>query len=712
MPGNRGTPAGASSAPRDPLQAVHVGAQRPGDQDGAVRLLEVLEDGDDRAPHRQPGAVQSVRQAGLPRRGVAEADLRAPRLEVGEVAAGGDLPVPDLRRQPHFEIVRLGGGETQVRGAQRHDPVGQAKPFQDVLRVGGERLELRPRLLGAANFHQLHLVELVLADHPSHVLAVRARLRAEAGGVCRHFQREPLSRQDLVADDVGHRHLRGRDEEVVGPSHPEEIFLELGQLPRAEKGRGVGQEGRQHLQVPVLPRVDVQHEVDERPLEKRTGPQAQAETGPGDLRRPLEIEDLQVGADVDVIAHREGKRRGRPPRPDDSVVLFPRSLGNRRIGDVGDVQQDLLHLPLQLRKAGLHFLDPGRDLLHLLHEGGGVLLLPAQSADLLGGRVSLRPQSLHRRQKRPPLPVDPDKPFEVRRRPAPAQRLLDGRDVFTDELHVEHGGPSRFSGWNPASRIVATISSSDIRKATPAEATTFSSIIVLPKSFAPKNSPSWATFAPMVTHDTWTVRMFGISSRETARTRRYPTAWPNPANALSPKPGSPDRAVFPGWKVQGMKEAKPPVRSWRSRTRSRCLAIDSGASTLPNIIVAEVRSPCRCASRITAAHCSQPIFRGLIFARTSSSKISAPPPGMESSPAATSRTMTSRIVSPDRFAKCQTSGGEKPWSRIGYRFTARTRRSASSIPQSGCKPPWSRTCVPPSESVSSIFFESASPEST
>jgi hypothetical protein len=235
---------------------------------------------------------------------------------------------------------------------------------------------------------------------------------------------------------------------------------------------------------------------------------------------------------------------------------------------------------------------------------------------------------------------------------------------------------------------------------------------VLPKSSAPKKSPICATFAPIVTQDTWTVGTSGRRIRDKASTRRYPTAWPNPEAAASPKRGSRDNSVFPDWNIQGMNAVNPPVSPWSARTRSRWLTIAPGVSTLPNIIVAEVRSPWRCASRITAAHCSHPIFLGLILRRTSSSRISAPPPGIESRPASLRRAITSPIVSPDWWAKWQISGGEKPWSRIGWRLTARTRRTASSIPQSGCKPPCNSTRTPPAAIVSTILAESSSSDKT
>ena len=114
--------------------------------------------------------------------------------------------------------------------------------------------------------------------------------------------------------------------------------------------------------------------------------------------------------------------------------------------------------------------------------------------------------------------------------------IFSGRSRLSFSLPGAPGIPGRWAGVNPASRIVATISSSDIRKETPAEATTFSSIIVLPKSSAPKKSPICATFAPIVTHDTWTVGTFGNRIRDSASTRRYPTAWPNPGGRRLPEP--------------------------------------------------------------------------------------------------------------------------------------------------------------------------------
>ena len=130
------------------------------------------------------------------------------------------------------------------------------------------------------------------------------------------------------------------------------------------------------------------------------------------------------------------------------------------------------------------------------------------------------------------------------------------------------------------------------RKCEPAAETTFSSIIRLPKSFAPKRSETWPIFAPCVTHEAWTFGKLSRNTRATASVRRY---W----NEVSSSPAS---AVFSGWKVQPMNAVKPPVRSCRSRRCSRCSIRSSSVSTWPNIIVAVVLMPRPCAFSITSSH--------------------------------------------------------------------------------------------------------------
>src|SRR5438270_572592 len=112
-------------------------------------------------------------------------------------------------------------------------------------------------------------------------------------------------------------------------------------------------------------------------------------------------------------------------------------------------------------------------------------------------------------------------------------------------------------GTNPASRIIRRSSSSVVQLVTPAERTTFSSSITEPTSLPPKRRPSWQTFSPWVTQLDCTFSKFERKSREMASTFRYSTA-------VASSQCRPPRAVFLGWKLQGINAVKPPVSSCNS----------------------------------------------------------------------------------------------------------------------------------------------------
>src|SRR6185437_6965216 len=85
----------------------------------------------------------------------------------------------------------------------------------------------------------------------------------------------------------------------------------------------------------------------------------------------------------------------------------------------------------------------------------------------------------------------------------------------------------------------------------------------------------------------------------------------------------------------------------------------SNFSPTPNIMVAVVRMPSWCAVRCTLSQSSVRHFRRAMRWRTSSSRISAPPPGMESSPASRRRLIVSSMLSPLTSAKWMISEAEK-----------------------------------------------------
>ncbi len=118
------------------------------------------------------------------------------------------------------------------------------------------------------------------------------------------------------------------------------------------------------------------------------------------------------------------------------------------------------------------------------------------------------------------------------------------------------------------------------------------------------------------------------------------------------------------WNVHEMKARKPRVSSWSSRILRMCSTRSSSVSTWPYIIVAVVDIPRRWACRMTSSHSSDFVFFGAMIARTRSTRISAPPPGIESRPASRRRVNVSGTVSFERRAMCWISGGESAWRWI------------------------------------------------
>jgi len=110
-------------------------------------------------------------------------DVCAPRLIVGERARARDLEPLPHPGCPGFQVVGLGGRETEIVGRQHGDPVREPQPLQHRLRVSGQLLVLGGRIGGAGKTDQLDFVELMHAQQPARVLASRAGFPPETGCV-------------------------------------------------------------------------------------------------------------------------------------------------------------------------------------------------------------------------------------------------------------------------------------------------------------------------------------------------------------------------------------------------------------------------------------------------------------------------------------------------------------------------------------------------
>ena len=87
--------------------------------------------------------------------------------------------------------------------------------------------------------------------------------------------------EDLVAEQVGHRHFgRGNGEERI-VAEGVHVLLELRQLPRADHRVAVDEERREHFRVTVLARVQVEQEIDQPAFQPRPGALVENEPAAG-----------------------------------------------------------------------------------------------------------------------------------------------------------------------------------------------------------------------------------------------------------------------------------------------------------------------------------------------------------------------------------------------------------------------------------------------
>ena len=218
----------------DPLETAHVGTQRLRHDDRAVLLLVVLEDGDERAAHRQPAPLSVCTKRGLPLRlgrdsGCSRAGPGSPCSSSRTRSRGrpaGRAARPRCRRSCAAE-------KPMSPVAQHHHAVGQPEALQHLLGVRASCSRARRiDVSGVVNFTSSTLWNWCCRISPRTSLPYEPASRGSRACRRTYFSGSSARLEDLVAVEVGERDLGGRDqvEVAVAGRGLEEVLLELRQL--------------------------------------------------------------------------------------------------------------------------------------------------------------------------------------------------------------------------------------------------------------------------------------------------------------------------------------------------------------------------------------------------------------------------------------------------------------------------------------------------
>ena len=250
------------------------------------------------------------------------------------------------------------------------------------------------------------------ADQTSRVLSIGARLAAEAGRIGAVADGEHRRIENLVAVNVGDRHLSGRNQVVIAIGELEQVLFEFRELPGRSQRFGIDDVGRHDFGVTALA-VCVEHEINEGAIQPRAGAGDQRKPRAGDLRRAIEIEDAQGLAEVPVRLRLEIEAGLLTPRALHAIGAFIPTLGDAVMRYVRKVELEVLQIVFDARQNRVELLDLIAEALHGFDLRAGVLLVFLEGCDFLRCLVALILQGLDARDGAPPLGVKIEESIEV-----------------------------------------------------------------------------------------------------------------------------------------------------------------------------------------------------------------------------------------------------------------------------------------------------------
>jgi hypothetical protein len=196
-------------------------------------------------------------------------------------------------------------------------------------------------------------------------------------------------------------------------------------LTGAAQALGIDQIGHIDLGIAVFSGVDIEHELDQRPLQPRQGAGEGDEARARHLGRAIEVHPAVARPEIDVIPRLEIELRRRPPTPFLAVIGGVAPLGDIGGRQIGQAQTDVGQLVLDCAQARLGGLEPLTQIGDLGQERREVLALGLGAPDRLGAGVARVLELLDLDLERLALGLQGLNPRGVEHQTAPGQLLGD-----------------------------------------------------------------------------------------------------------------------------------------------------------------------------------------------------------------------------------------------------------------------------------------------
>ena len=294
--------------------------------------------------------------------------------------------------------------------------------------------------LRRGDLHQLHFVELMNADQAARAQPRGSRLPAETRCISGVFDRQLLLRENFLPVQICDGDFRGGRQIKIVPLAAIELLFEFRELGGADERRRTDDERRRDFGVPVLRRVQIEKEIDQRPFQTCARPGVTDKSAPTDFRGPLEIKERELFADLEVCPRDEIESRGIAKSAEHRIRGSIRSARDRRIGDNGKFEQAIALLRIEIRRLCVEVGDLRSDLSRARFDFFGAFSTGFACADFLAGSFALRLQLLQVRLGRAPGFIDREHLCDAVAGIAAARReaFLDGVRVFAEQTNIEH----------------------------------------------------------------------------------------------------------------------------------------------------------------------------------------------------------------------------------------------------------------------------------